>query len=45
MVDDSINDYLKMPYYKRVSLEEVSEEDIFLNYEEYSNFLEDSECQ
>ena len=34
---------MKMTYFKRVSLEEVLEEDIFFNYEQYSNHLEDSE--
>jgi len=34
---------MKMTYFKRVSLEEVLEEDIFFNYEQYSNLLEDSE--
>jgi hypothetical protein len=32
-----------MTYFNRVSLEEVLEEDIFFNYERYSNLLEDSE--
>ena len=32
-----------MTYFIRVSLEEVLEEDIFFNYEQYSNLLEDSE--
>tara|TARA_B100000579_G_scaffold340963_1_gene292710 strand:- start:32 stop:133 length:102 start_codon:yes stop_codon:yes gene_type:complete len=32
-----------MTYFKRVALEEVLEEDIFFNYEQYSNLLEDSE--
>ncbi len=32
-----------MTYLNRISLEEVLEEDIFYNYEEYSNLLEDSE--
>ena len=32
-----------MTYFKRVTLEEVPEEDIFFNYDEYSNLLEDSE--
>ena len=32
-----------MNYFKRVSLEEVLEEDIFFNYDQYSNLLEDSE--
>ncbi len=32
-----------MSYFKRVSLEEVIEEDIFFNYEQYSYLLEDSE--
>jgi len=32
-----------MTYFNRVSLEEVFEEDIFFNYEQYSNLLEDSE--
>ena len=32
-----------MTYFKRVSLEEVLEEDIFFNYEQYSSLLEDSE--
>ena len=32
-----------MPYFKRITLEEVLEEDIFFNYEQYSNLLEDSE--
>ena len=34
---------MKMTYFKRVSLEEVLEEEIFFNYEQYSNLLEDSE--
>ena len=33
----------KMTYFTRVLLEEVLEEDIFFNYEQYSNLLEDSE--
>ena len=32
-----------MTYLIRISLEEVLEEDILYNYEEYSNLLEDSE--
>tara|TARA_B100000579_G_C22470203_1_gene683069 strand:- start:461 stop:562 length:102 start_codon:yes stop_codon:yes gene_type:complete len=32
-----------MTYFKRVSLEEVLEEDIFFNYELYSDLLEDSD--
>ena len=32
-----------MNYLNRISLEEVLEEDIFYNSEEYSNILEDSE--
>jgi hypothetical protein len=32
-----------MNYFIRVLLEEVLEEDIFFNYEQYSNLLEDSE--
>ena len=32
-----------MTYLNRISLEEVLEEDIFYNNEEYSNLLEDSE--
>ena len=32
-----------MTYFNRVSLEKVLEEDIFFNYEQYSNPLEDSE--
>ncbi len=32
-----------MTYLKRVTLEEVLEEDIFFNYEQYSNLLEVSE--
>ena len=32
-----------MTYFIRVSLEEVLEEDIFFNYEQYSNLLEDSD--
>ena len=32
-----------MNYLNRISFEEVLEENIFYNYEEYSNLLEDSE--
>ena len=32
-----------MDYLNRISLEEVLEEDILYNHEEYSNLLEDSE--
>tara|TARA_Y100001968_G_scaffold250557_1_gene235630 strand:- start:284 stop:388 length:105 start_codon:yes stop_codon:yes gene_type:complete len=32
-----------MTYFKGVSFEEVLEEDIFFNYEQYSYLLEDSE--
>ena len=32
-----------MSYLSRISMEEVLEEDIFLNYEQYSDLLEDSE--
>ena len=32
-----------MIYFKKVSLEKVLEEDIFFNYDQYSNLLEDSE--
>ncbi len=32
-----------MPYLSRISLEELLEEDIFYNYEEYSNLSEDSD--
>jgi hypothetical protein len=32
-----------MTYFKRVLLEEVLEEEIFFNYAQYSNLLEDSE--
>ena len=32
-----------MNYLNRISLEEVLVEDVFYNYEEYSNLLEDSE--
>ena len=34
---------IEMNYLNRISLEEVLEEDIFYNYEEYPNLLEDSE--
>ncbi len=34
-----------MNYLKRVTLEEVLEEDIFYNFEQYSNLLEDSEWE
>jgi len=34
-----------MTYFKRVVLEEVLEEDMYFNYEQYSNLLEDSEWQ
>jgi len=34
-----------MSYLSRISLEEVLEEDIFYNYKEYSNLLEDLEWQ
>lgn len=37
------NVLMDMTYFKRVDLEEVLEEDIFFNYELYSNLLEDSE--
>ena len=30
-------------YFHRIALEEVLEEDIFFDYHEYSNLLEDSE--
>ena len=32
-----------MTYLQRIALEEVLEEDIFFDYHEYSNILEDSE--
>ena len=32
-----------MTYFHRIALEEVLEEDIFFDYDEYSNLLEDSE--
>ena len=43
LLDDKIYFQIKMNYLKRNYLEEVLEEDIFYNYEEYSNLLEDSE--
>tara|TARA_B100000945_G_C20333160_1_gene573477 strand:+ start:665 stop:769 length:105 start_codon:yes stop_codon:yes gene_type:complete len=32
-----------MTYFRRVALEEILEDDIFFNHEQYSNLLVDSE--
>ena len=32
-----------MTYFHRINLEEVLEEDLFFDYNDYSNLLEDSE--
>tara|TARA_B100000902_G_C26766675_1_gene648359 strand:- start:438 stop:578 length:141 start_codon:yes stop_codon:yes gene_type:complete len=34
---------VKLTFFRRFSLEEVLEKDIFFNYEKYSGLLEDSE--
>ena len=32
-----------MTYFSRITLEEILEEDIFFDFEQYSNLLEDSD--